>query len=117
MTSFFKEVRDSRLPSSQWLACIAFAASAAVTRSLQSDFKAFDDLLPKEAIQRVVASYVQTNEDVQAAVAYAQTNEFKMEYRKVLRLTVVDYLQLAGDNAGEFLDANNLYKLVQAFFG
>jgi hypothetical protein len=58
-------------PSSQWLACIAFAASAAVTRSLQSDFKAFDDLLPKKTIQGVVASCVQTNEDVQATVAYA----------------------------------------------
>jgi Na+-translocating ferredoxin:NAD+ oxidoreductase RnfG subunit len=91
-----------------FLACIAFATSAAVSRSLQSDFKDFDNLLPKEAIKEVVATYVQSNEDVQAAVAYAQTDDFKTEYRKILRLTVVrnvvDYLQLAGVNAVEFLD-------------
>jgi predicted ATP-binding protein involved in virulence len=81
---------------------------AASQRNLHQYFEDFKELVPTDEVKKIVSNYVDTNTDVQAALKFLHSDDFKFQYKKINEPTVVkgvvDYLNDAEVQIVEFLN-------------
>nr|CAD7207131.1 unnamed protein product [Timema douglasi] len=83
------------------------------TRNLSDDFQDFIDLIPVDKIKAIFLDYISNDAEVQAALEYLQSDEFRLLIEKVNAseeaIDLYDYLYKAGIDIYTFVNNINDY--------